>query len=226
MAELYALYNVRANKFVITDRSYELLKQIQFLFSHRMLFYAVRVSDVQNYREGLLGKGRYKKLGFADANRLNISTDIHPKSDDKIKLVASDGKNPQHEKFCEIAEFYRDFIREFNKEFGFFAEVTRTRSRTQKIALEQLGDFCKLLMPKDEPLQDLIQFEINYNFSMMKYLRQYKGNVFDILYNIDLEKELKDIKQDIKRAFAEIPITTHPQRYITPKIVEWLDANN
>jgi len=226
MSELYALYNVRANKFIITDRSYEILKQIQFLFSHRILFYAVRISDVKNYRDGLLGKGRYKKLGFADANRIQLNTDIHPRSDDKIKLVSNPDENKEHERFCDLAEFYRDFIREFNKEFGFFADVTRTRSRTQKNSLEQLGEFCKLLMPDDEAIQNMIKFEIDYNFSMMKYLRTYKGMVFDLIYNVDIEQPLPAIKKEIAKGFQEIPVKVHPQRWITPKIVEWLNANS
>jgi len=226
MSELYALYNVRANKFLITDRSYEILKQIQFLFSHRILFYAVRVSDVRNYRDGLLSKGRYKKLGFADANRIQLNTDIHPRSDENIKIVSNPEDNKEHERFCELAEFYRDFIREFNKEFGFFADITRTRSRTQKVSLEQFSEFCKLIMPNDKAIQDMVQFEIDFNFSMMKYLRQYKGLVFDMIYDIDIEQPLPEVKKQIISGFKEIPVKVHPQRWITPKIVEWLNANS
>ena len=226
MSELYALYNVKANKFVTTDRSYELLKQIQFLLTHRILFYAVRISDVKNYRDGLLGKGRYKKLGFADANRIQLSTDIHPKSNANLKIVSSPENNEEHEHFCKLVEFYKDFIREFNKEFGFFADVTRTRGRTQKVSLEQLSEFCKLLMPDDEAIQDKIKFEIDYNFSMMKYLRRYKGMVFDMIYDIDIEQPLPEIKKAIAKGFEELPVKVHPQRWITPKIVEWLNANS
>ena len=169
MSELYALYNVKANKFLVTDRSYEMLKTIQFIFSHRILFYCVRLNDVHGYRDGLLAKGRHTKIGFADPQLINISTDIHAKSDGKIKFVSSPNHSDVNEKFSKQAEFYRDFLRVFNKEYGYFQDIVRTRSRTQKNGLTQLTEYTKFLMPDDEALRNLIAQETDYNFSVMKY---------------------------------------------------------
>ena len=226
MAELYALYNVKANKFLVTDRSYEMLKTIQFLFAHRILFYCVRLNDVRGYRDGLLSKGRHTKLGLADPQLINISTDIHPKSDGNIKFVSSPDKNDVHTKFSKQAEFYKDFLRMFNKEYGFFQDVVRTRSRTQKNALEQLSEYSRFLMPADEALRDLIKWETDYNFSAMQYLRRYKGEVIDKLQSLDLELEVDDMIKQLKQKLNSIPVKCHPQRYITPKVVEWLNENN
>ena len=72
----------------------------------------------------------------------------------------------------------------------------------------------------------MIKFEIDYNFSMMKYLRVYKGMVFDMIYDIDIEQPLPEIKKAIAKGFEELPVKIHPQNWITPKIVEWINANN
>jgi len=225
MVELYALYNVKANKFLVTDRSYEMLKTIQFLFAHRILFYCIRLNDVRGYRDGLFSKGRHAKLGLADPQLINISTDIHPKSDGNIKFVSSPDKNDVHTKFSKQAEFYKDFLRVFNKEYGYFQDIVRTRSRTQKNGLTQLTEYTKFLMPDDEALRNLISQETDYNFSVMKYLRQFKGEVIDKLQSLDLELGVDDMVKQLKQELNSIPVKCHTQRYVTPKVLEWLDEN-
>lgn len=227
MKELYALYNPSSNRFVTTDRSYEMLKSIQFVLSHKILLYCVRVSDVENYREGLLDKGRHHKIGLADHKRLNIAVDIHPKSENYIKLMANaDPVDAFHLRLADVVNFFKDFIRVFNKEYGFFQDHIRIRSRNQKMHLEQLSEFMKLLVPDDGDIQELIKWETDYKFSMMKYMRVYKGQVFQMLYkDIDIEQDIASIKQQVKEHFIKLPHMVHSARYVQPKVTEWLHAN-
>ena len=227
MKELYALYNPRSNRFVIADRSYEMLKSIQFVLTHKILLYCVRVSDIENYREGILDRGRLINIGLADSNRINIAVDIHPKSEPYIRLIPNtDPIDSYHTHLVDVVSCFHQFIKVFNKEYGYFQDTMRTKSRNQKMHLEQLAEFSKLVMPDDQALLDLIKWETDYKFSIMKYLRSYKGEVFQMLYNnIDIEQSVDDIRQQIGVEFNKIPIKCHLQRYIHPKISEWLNVN-
>jgi hypothetical protein len=227
MKELYALYNPSSNRFVTTDRSYEMLKSIQFVLSHKILLYCVRVSDVENYRDGLLDKDRHHKIGLADHKRINIAVDIHPKSENYIKLVANtDVIDDFHLRLSGVVNFFKDFIGVFNKEYGFFQDHIRIRSRNQKMHLEQLGEFMKLLVPSDDDVQELIKWETDYKFSIMKYMRSYKGQVVQMLYNdVDIEQDIATVKQQVRENFIKLPHMVHPARYVQPKVTEWLNAN-
>ena len=225
--EIFALWNPRSNRFVTIDKRYELLKTIQFVLSHKILLYCVRVSDIENYRDGLLNKGRHLTIGLRDPNRVNISVDIHPKSEPNIMLEAQKGQPDEyHMHLVGVVDYFMQFIQEFNREFGYYQDVSRTRARNQKQHLEQLTEFAKLTMPDDEALLELIQFETDYKFSVMKLLRVYKGGVINMLYeDIDLECSLDDIKNQVKEKFPKLKAKTQVQRYVHPRVEEWLNAN-
>jgi hypothetical protein len=204
----YGLFSPRRNRFMLISDDHSRLKNIQMLLMQQELLYLVDLGGISNYRRGLFNNSRCMLAGIANGDRMWSEIDMYVTNPAYVIQKA----RPIEDQDRELQEkllMLESLLICLEKSNQSLIDKESRQYQVIKKSLSEFKKFLSLMIPDDTEVQTLLDREIENKYTPVKSLDEIKKEVFNILFRMDYQKPINEIKKELTKKLSSIPTKYH-----------------